>query len=89
LLAGSAADLAWALSGADSHTIWTLTPPWSPVKFGYSVGGGGDVDGDGVPDFAVGDEQSNYGVRDGGAVAVFSGASGSVLYQFASSIRNA
>jgi hypothetical protein len=51
--------------------------------FGISVAGGQDVDGDGIPDFVVGalyfDPPS---LNNAGAARVFSGATGSMLFEF-------
>ncbi len=44
-------------------------------EFGYSVGGAGDVNGDGKADFIIG----TY--KDTGSVYVYSGANGNLLYQ--------
>lgn len=50
--------------------------------FGYSVDGGADVDGDGVPDFIVGSPlASPNGVMNAGSAFVYSGSDGSLLYQ--------
>jgi len=48
--------------------------------FGGPVAGGSDLSGDGVPDFIVSAASSQAGAYIGGAVYVFSGADGSVLY---------
>jgi len=81
---GSIADYALVLSGVDGSLIWTLTSPTKPLFFGRSLGGGGDVDADGVPDVVVGDIYSWYGIKDGGAACVFSGATGALLHEFGS-----
>jgi hypothetical protein len=88
-VAGSGANYAKVFSGANGSPIWTLIDPKTPVFFGYTVGGGGDVDADGVPDIVVGDYFSSAGVRNGGAVWVFSGNSGSLLHEFDSSVKDA
>jgi len=50
-------------------------------EFGASVAGLGDVNGDGVPDYAVGAPGvAVAGVSDAGEVTVFSGADGSALF---------
>lgn len=49
---------------------------------GYSVGGGADVNGDGVPDFIIGAPlRSPGGVMNAGSAYVYSGLDGSLLYQ--------
>lgn len=48
--------------------------------FGTAVAGGGDIDGDGVPDWMGGAPGTDpNGIRDGGSVFAFSGASGQEL----------
>ncbi|MDY6990062.1 MAG: integrin alpha [Thermodesulfobacteriota bacterium] len=63
---------AFVFSGADGSVLLTLDDPnpQSGASFGSSLAGIGDVDGDLVPDIAVGA---------GGQAFVFSGADGSVL----------
>ncbi|HWO58037.1 MAG TPA: integrin alpha [bacterium] len=52
------------------------------VLMGYSVDGGADVNGDGVPDFIVGAPlASPNGVINAGSAHVYSGLDGSLLYQ--------
>lgn len=51
--------------------------------FGTSIAGLGDMDGDGLPDYAVGSPTENLpGKVDAGVVRVFSGADGSLLFRF-------
>jgi hypothetical protein len=79
---GSAASLyAEVVSGKDGTTIRTLTPNAGvPVYFGYAVASGGDVDGDGVMDVAVGDPDSRDLGFVNGSVWIFSGADGAVVH---------
>lgn len=49
------------------------------TQFGWSVAGGGDVNGDGAPDVIVGETQ----VSPNQGLAVFSGAGGGLLYETA------
>ena len=51
-------------------------------RFGVSVSGAGDVNGDGIPDLIVGADQSVFGTVSAGYARVFSGGDGSVLYTF-------
>ena len=70
-------------SGADGSRLRTLRDP-SPqagANFGATLVGMGDVDGDGVPDFAVGAPGQDVGsCCDQGQVVVFSGADGTRLH---------
>ncbi|MEZ6195735.1 MAG: integrin alpha [Planctomycetota bacterium] len=49
-------------------------------EFGHGLAGIGDVDGDGIPDFAVGGRYADFSFVDAGRVSVFSGATGAFLY---------
>lgn len=49
-------------------------------QFGYAVGGGYDVNGDGVNDIAVGAYGDDTSALNAGAIRVFSGANGALLY---------
>ena len=62
--------------GATGQTLlWTIPgPPNTPLsQFGKSVAGGGDVNGDGFPDFVVGDPGAN-------AISIYSGYDGTLLH---------
>lgn len=65
---------AYVYSGKDGALLYEkMGNPLLPFGwFGYSVGGGGDIDADGTPDFIVG------GSAD---MSVYSGLSGNLLYQ--------
>jgi len=89
LVARTGLNQAIVLSSVDRSAIWTLNGPLTASEFGWSVGGGGDVDGDGVPDVLVGDQGSSAGARFGGAASAFSGATGTLLYEFKSSTKKA
>ncbi|MDY6839834.1 MAG: integrin alpha [Thermodesulfobacteriota bacterium] len=73
---------AFVFSGADGSVLLTLDDPnpQSVALFGHSLAGIGDVDGDLLPDIAVGALYQDVGgyIRQGQAF-VFSGADGSVL----------
>jgi large repetitive protein len=57
-------------------------------RFGASVSGGGDVDGDGVPDLIVGAYKADYVKRNTGSVYVYSGLSGTLIYRFDGTLDN-
>ena len=65
------------ISGADGRILQTGRGELPGDYTGYSVTGCGDLDGDGAPDFASGGD-TFFSAR--GAVRVFSGRTGNVLY---------
>ncbi len=70
-------------SGLDGSILHTLTATAEYTYFGKSVSGAGDVNKDGHDDFLVGEPLGKpLGVRDG-AVTLFSGQDGSVLFTLA------
>ena len=69
-------------SGADGALLYEVTGDAAYGKFGVSVSGVGDVNGDSVPDFIVGaDLASAPGIIFAGKVYVYSGADGTLLNQ--------
>ena len=70
---------AFLLSGVDQSRIIRLHPTSILSLFGAVVDGLGDVDGDGIGDVAVG-IPNQYG--QGGAVRVYSGATGLLIHDF-------
>jgi hypothetical protein len=73
--------VSYLFSGASGTLLFTVTPPPGFSGYGSSVVGLGDVDGDGVPDFAAGAvADSNAGGTISGRVTVFSGATFAPIY---------
>ena len=66
-------------SGADGATIERISAPVSGSNYGASVLGLGDVDKDGVRDFAVGASADPSFVAGGGAVYIYSGKTRQVI----------
>ena len=64
-------------SGANGWPIRVANGVFAGDRFGWSVSGGGDANGDGVSDFAVGAPQHFTGA---GYVFVYSGGSGSLYW---------
>ncbi len=54
-----------------STAVTTLRGDATGDYFGYSVGGGGDVDGDGFPDFVIGAHGNDAAATDAGAAYLF------------------
>jgi hypothetical protein len=50
--------------------------------FGHYVAGGGDVNGDGTPDYVIGANHTSYSFPNSGSAIVYSGANGALLYRF-------
>jgi len=84
-------------SGKDGKTLLTLTGDAHGDLFAVSVGCVGDINGDGVPDIAVGAAADDDNGKDCGSVRVFSGEDGEALFtlygdqgaQFGFSVRGA
>ncbi|MEN8145152.1 MAG: FG-GAP-like repeat-containing protein [Gemmatimonadota bacterium] len=73
---GAGAGRAYVYSGLDGSVIFTHDPAVSGAAFGHSVGGPGDLNGDGFDDLLVGAPNTGGG----GRVYVISGATGTPLY---------
>ncbi len=72
---------AFVFSGATGALIYRFDGAAAFDEFGAAVAGG-DIDGDGVPDIAIGSPSASPGGRIGaGSALVFSGASGQLLFQ--------
>ena len=69
---------AYVFSGATGAPIFTLVSPAIEKlpSFGFAVAGGQDLDGDGIPDFAIGAPLQD-GLR--GAAYIFSGSDGTLF----------
>ncbi len=77
---GSEAGLVRVMKGSDLAVIHTLTGTSAMTRFGFSVDGGGDIDGDGFADIVVGAPKDDANGTDAGALTVYSGIDGSLLY---------
>jgi hypothetical protein len=81
---GSGNGAAYVLSGATGAVLLTYAPLSGP-RVGWSVAGGGEIDGDGVPDLLIGDPDAS---NNSGRVRVVSGATGALLYSVAGSVSS-
>jgi hypothetical protein len=75
-------------SGANGQLLyqWYGTDPF--YDFGYAVSGAGDFNADGIPDVVIGSRKSGPGRGDLGAIFVYSGVDGSLLFEKSSSSSN-
>jgi hypothetical protein len=67
------------LSGLDGSVLRTFLGDAPGDRFGSSVAGGGDINGDGTPDFLVGAPDSGGGSTHFGLIRAWSGSDGSVI----------
>ena len=79
---GISTGSARVLSGSDGSILYTFYGDSLGDRFGWSVSGGGDVNGDGTPDLIVGAPRNNNSGDLSGTTRVLSGSDGSVLYNF-------
>ncbi|HEX5011328.1 MAG TPA: VCBS repeat-containing protein [Planctomycetota bacterium] len=77
------------LSGADGSVLREWVGTAAGDGFGAAVAGPGDLDGDNVPDIAVGAPQHFDATTDGGLVLIYSGATGQLLGQLGSTSTGA
>ena len=79
---GSASGSARVFSGVDGSVLYNFDGDSAGVRFGSSVSGAGDVNGDGFADLIVGAPLNGTNGFRSGSARVFSGVDGSVLYNF-------
>jgi FG-GAP-like repeat/FG-GAP repeat len=78
------AGVVFVISITDGRVLFRLEGAAAGDGFGTVVAGGGDVNGDGVPDILVGTPMADVGGRvDAGLAQVFSGTDGRLLFQLA------
>jgi len=77
---GNNSGMARVLSGADGSSVLSVDGDLVDENLGWSVSGGGDVDGDGTPDVVAGSPLHPGGGVDAGRATVWSGATGLRLW---------
>ncbi|MCC7015520.1 MAG: FG-GAP repeat protein [Planctomycetes bacterium] len=72
---------AFLATGAGTQTLWSLAPTANPGdKFGFALADVGDVTGDGVPDFLVGQPGYDHATSiDSGAVRLVNGSTHAIV----------
>ena len=87
---GTDSGSAYVFSGSDGSLLYQRTGDTVGDRFGISVSGAGDANGDGRADFIVGADYDDPvgGGNDAGSAYVFSGADGSFLYQVTGDTAN-
>lgn len=79
-LNASDAGYAQVCSGRTGAVLFSVAGTTLAEQMGFSVAGGGDIDGDGTPDFIVGSYAADSSTKvDCGSAIAFSGTDGSVL----------
>lgn len=79
-LGGAQAGRVHVFSGANAAQLRTHASNEAGAKFGFALAGGADCDADGVGDLIVGAPLSGAGDSQRGAVSVFSGRTGALLF---------
>lgn len=69
-------------SGVDGSVLYSYDGGAAHDELGQAVNGAGDVNNDGFDDFVIGAPGDNAGAGGAGSVRVYSGANGSLLYNF-------
>jgi FG-GAP repeat protein len=85
---GSVNGKVFMYSGADGSLLWSVEGPDDEDELGFSLDGGYDVNGDGIPDVIAGAPRSDAGASSAGYAVVLSGADGAELYRKDGSVGN-
>lgn len=76
------AGSAYVFSGVDGSLLLRIDGEYQGDQFGSGVAGLGDINADGIPDFAIGASWGDpLGRRDAGRIYAVSGADGSLIYR--------
>jgi len=85
---GSVNGKVFLYSGADGSLLWSVAGADDEDELGFSLDGGYDVNGDGIPDVIAGAPRSDAGASSGGYAVVLSGADGAELYRKDGTVGN-